>query len=63
MSIFLFRKRFAILDIVNSKNGYDGELIMERILVVEDDLALSTGLCFELDAAGYVTQEIGRAHV
>ena len=29
---------------------------MERILVVEDDLALSTGLCFELDAAGYVTQ-------
>lgn len=29
---------------------------MERILVVEDDLALSTGLCFELDAAGYATQ-------
>lgn len=29
---------------------------MERILVVEDDLALSTGLCFELDAAGYITQ-------
>lgn len=29
---------------------------MERILVVEDDLALSTGLCFELDAAGYVPQ-------
>ena len=29
---------------------------MERILVVEDDLALSTGLCFELDAAGYVSQ-------
>ena len=29
---------------------------MERILVVEDDLALSTGLCFELDASGYVTQ-------
>ncbi len=29
---------------------------MERVLVVEDDLALSTGLCFELDAAGYVTQ-------
>lgn len=29
---------------------------MERILVVEDDLMLSTGLCFELDAAGYVTQ-------
>ena len=29
---------------------------MERILVVEDDLVLSTGLCFELDAAGYATQ-------
>lgn len=29
---------------------------MERILVVEDDLALSTGLCFELDAVGYVSQ-------
>lgn len=29
---------------------------MERILVVEDDLMLSTGLCFELDAAGYVAQ-------
>lgn len=29
---------------------------MERILVVEDDLALSTGLCFELDSAGYATQ-------
>lgn len=28
---------------------------MKRILVVEDDLALSTGLCFELDAAGYVS--------
>ena len=28
---------------------------MERILVVEDDLALSTGLCFELDNAGYLT--------
>lgn len=28
---------------------------MERILVVEDDLALSTGLCFELDSAGYLT--------
>ncbi len=26
---------------------------MERILVVEDDLPLSAGLCFELDAAGY----------
>lgn len=29
---------------------------MERILVVEDDLMLSTGLCFELDTAGYATQ-------
>ena len=29
---------------------------MERILVVEDDLALSTGLCFELDQTGYATQ-------
>ena len=28
---------------------------MKRILVVEDDLALSTGLCFELDAAGYAS--------
>ena len=28
---------------------------MERILVVEDDLALSAGLCFELDSAGYVS--------
>lgn len=28
---------------------------MERILVVEDDLALSTGLCFELDNTGYLT--------
>lgn len=27
------------------------EITMERILVVEDDLALSTGLCFELDQA------------
>lgn len=27
---------------------------MERILVVEDDLALSAGLLFELDSAGYV---------
>ncbi len=32
------------------------ETSMERILVVEDDLALSTGLCFELDQTGYVTQ-------
>lgn len=28
---------------------------MTKILVVEDDLALSTGLCFELDAGGYLT--------
>ena len=35
---------------------YVREPLMERILVVEDDLALSTGLCFELDAAGYATQ-------
>ena len=28
---------------------------MERILVVEDDLALSAGLLFELDSAGYVS--------
>lgn len=26
-----------------------------KILVVEDDLALSVGLCFELDAGGYLT--------
>ena len=26
-----------------------------KILVVEDDLALSAGLCFELDAGGYLT--------
>lgn len=26
---------------------------MDRILVVEDDLALNAGLCFELDAAGF----------
>lgn len=26
-----------------------------RILVVEDDLALSAGLCFELDGSGYLT--------
>lgn len=30
-------------------------LCMDRILVVEDDLALSAGLCFELDAAGYLS--------
>ena len=28
---------------------------MERILVVEDDLALSAGLCFELDTSGYIS--------
>lgn len=28
---------------------------MDRIMVVEDDLALSAGLCFELDSAGYLT--------
>lgn len=28
---------------------------MERILVVEDDIALSAGLCFELDSSGYIT--------
>ena len=28
---------------------------MKRILVLEDDLALCTGLCFELDTAGYVS--------
>ena len=26
-----------------------------RILVIEDDLALSAGLCFELDNSGYIT--------
>src|SRR5699024_3523937 len=31
------------------------EVSMERILVVEDDLALSAGLLFELDSAGYVS--------
>ncbi len=28
---------------------------MKKIIVVEDDLALSTGLCFELDTAGYIS--------
>lgn len=28
---------------------------MQKILVVEDDLALSAGLCFELDTSGYLT--------
>lgn len=27
----------------------------KKILVVEDDLALSAGLCFELDTSGYIT--------
>ena len=40
---------------------------MKRILVIEDDLALSAGLCFELDTDGYLTAaaytQIGRAHV
>ncbi len=33
----------------------NGGTWMERILVLEDDLALSAGLCFELDSAGYAT--------
>lgn len=28
---------------------------MSKILVIEDDLALSAGLCFELDTGGYLT--------
>lgn len=28
---------------------------MPKILVIEDDLALSAGLCFELDTSGYLT--------
>lgn len=28
---------------------------MQKILVIEDDLALSAGLCFELDTEGYLT--------
>ena len=28
---------------------------MERILIVEDDLALNAGICFALDSAGYAT--------
>ena len=35
---------------VCGKEGY-----MERILVIEDDLALNAGLCFELDTSGYVS--------
>ena len=33
----------------------DVKFLMEKILVLEDDLALSAGLCFELDSAGYLT--------
>lgn len=51
----LDRRRFRRC-VVGMMNDCDGEFTMERILVVEDDLALSTGLCFELDAAGYATQ-------
>ena len=29
--------------------------MQQKILVLEDDLALSAGLCFELDSAGYLT--------
>ena len=29
--------------------------MQKKIMVVEDDLALSAGLCFELDSAGYLT--------
>ena len=28
---------------------------MAGILIIEDDLALSAGLCFELDMSGYLT--------
>jgi DNA-binding response OmpR family regulator len=28
---------------------------MSKILLVEDDLPLSAGLCFELDTSGYLT--------
>lgn len=28
---------------------------MQKILLVEDDLALSAGLCFELEQSGYLT--------
>lgn len=35
---------------------------MERILVVEDDLALSAGLCFELDMTGYSTVAAYNCH-
>lgn len=31
------------------------EMIQMKILVLEDDLALSAGLCFELDLSGYLT--------
>lgn len=32
-----------------------GDKAMSKILLVEDDLPLSTGLCFELDTSGYLT--------
>lgn len=35
---------------------------MKRILVVEDDLALSTGLCFELDTEGYLSISAYNCH-
>ena len=35
------------------RNG--GVRMQQKILVLEDDLALSAGLCFELDSAGYLT--------
>ena len=35
---------------------------MARILVIEDDLALSAGLCFELDMSGYLTVAAYNCH-
>ena len=35
---------------------------MSKILIVEDDLALSAGLCFELDAGGYLTVPAYNCH-
>ena len=32
-----------------------GDKAMSKILLVEDDLPLSAGLCFELDTSGYLT--------